>query len=141
MFTKDAMTAPTVTVPIEDGFYPVKAGYAWAGGVVNYTCARIAGNAFLTLRNEFWDDPQGYRSGYASPYYEGAFGMTWWLDKLIVLRPEVRFEHAMKHDGLASTSSAINPTGGAMPARVNGPYDNGFKQSQLTFACDLTFHF
>ena len=72
MFTHHAVTAPTASVPIEDGFYPTKPGYVWAGGLVNYTCARIAKNAFLTLRNEFWDDPQGYRSGYDSTYYEGS---------------------------------------------------------------------
>jgi len=139
MYTKHAVTAPSPSVPIEDGFYPTSPGYTWAGGVVNYTMERIAPNAFLSLRNEWWDDPHGYRSGYSSTYYEGSFGMTWWPNKLLVLRPEVRFEHSFKNHGLESSSGAFNTSGA--PEIANGAYDNGTRHSQLTFACDATFHF
>jgi hypothetical protein len=139
MWTKGCSTGPTASVPIEDGFYPTKNGTARAGGVVNYTCCRLAGNTFFTIRNEYWDDPRGYRSSYGSDYYEGALGFTWWPTKLIVVRPEVRFEHAFKHNGLASSSANFNSTGA--PEVVAGPYDNGTKQSQLTFAVDITYHF
>ena len=139
MYTNGCTTEPTKSVPFVDGFYPTKPGYAWAGGLVNYTCCRIAPNAFLTFRNEYWDDPTGYRSGYSSAYYEGSVGATWWPDKLTCVRPEIRFDHCFASHGLESASGADNTSG--VPMRMNGAYDNGTKQSQLTFAVDVTFHF
>jgi hypothetical protein len=139
MYQKGSSTEPTPEVPFVDGFYPVKPGYVWAGGLVNYTCARIGPNSFITFRNEWWDDPDGFRSGYASPYYEGSVGLTWWMNKLMVFRPEIRFEHCFKENSLESASGADNTTGA--PTTMAGAYDNGLKQSQLTFMCDLTYHF
>jgi Putative beta-barrel porin-2, OmpL-like. bbp2 len=89
------------------------------GGIVNYTMHRISKNAFLTLRNEFYDDSGGARTGFATCYYEGTFGMTWWPNKLICVRPEVRFDHSF-----AASS-----------------YNNGTRHSQGTLACDVTYHF
>jgi len=139
MYQKGSSIVPTAEVPYVDGFFPVKPGFVWAGGLVNYTCARIAPNAFLTFRNEWWDDPDGFRSGYASPYYEGSVGITWWMNKLMVFRPEIRFEHCFKANSLESASGADNSTG--LPETLPGAYDNGLKQSQLTFLCDITYHF
>jgi len=139
MYQKGSSTEPTSEVPIVDGFFPVKPGYVWAGGIVNYTCFRTSGNSFLTIRNEYWDDPDGWRSGYASPYYEGSVGMTVWLNKLIYIRPEVRYEHSFKANSLESASGADNPDG--VPITLAGAYDNGIKQSQVTLACDITYHF
>jgi hypothetical protein len=139
MFTRNCLTAPNSYVPFVDGFYPTKTGYVWVGGLLNYTCCRIAPNAFLTFRNEWWDDPDGYRSGYSSSYYEGSVGINWSPSKLIVIRPEVRFDHAFKHNALASSSAAFNTTGA--PATFAGAYDNGTRQNQATFGIDLTYHF
>jgi hypothetical protein len=139
MYTFDATTEPTKKVPVEDGFYPTKAGTVWTGGILNYTMYRFAPNAFLTIRNEYWDDPDGYRSSYASDYYEGSIGMQYWPNKLIMLRPEIRLEHALKHDGLVSASApyAAQFANGTS----SGPYDGGTKQTQVTLAMDITYHF
>jgi len=139
MWTHGCSTAPTRSVPIEDGFYPTHAGTAWAGGIVNYTMRRVAPNVFLTIRNEIWDDPSGYRSGYSSCYDEHAVGFQWWPNKLLMVRPEIRFDHCWRDDGLASTTAAFNTTGA--PARFKGAYDNGARDSQLTAAVDVTWHF
>jgi hypothetical protein len=139
MWTRDCTTGPTAKVPIEDGFYPVKDGRAYAAGLVNYTMRRMAPNAFLTFRNEYWADPDGYRSGYASSYYEGSIGMQWWPNKLLMLRPEVRYEHCFQVNGLESASGGDNTTGA--PLVTHGAYDNGLKTSQVTVALDLTYHF
>jgi len=139
MWTRDCTTAPTAAVPYQDAFYPTKPGTARAGGILNYTCCRIANNAFLTLRNEYWDDPDGYRSGYSSDYYEGSFGMTWWPSKLMCIRPEIRFEHCFKAHGLESATGPDNTTG--VPTPMYGAYDNGTRLSQVTFAIDITYHF
>jgi len=139
MFTNGCTTGPTAKVPIEDGFYPVKAGRAFGTGLVNYTMYRFACNAYFTVRNEGWDDPHGYRSGYGSWYSEHAIGITWFPDKLIMIRPEIRFDHAYTRNGLASSSAEYNTTGA--PEHVVGPFDSGTRQSQLTFACDVTIRF
>jgi hypothetical protein len=140
MYTKGATLTPSANVPFEDGFFPTKPGYIWAGGLVNYTMMRVAPNSFLTVRNEFWDDPQGYRSSYASTYYEGSFGCQWWPNKLMMVRPEIRFEHAFKSNQLGSGSANDNP-GTGLPFKEYGPFDNGVRLSQLTLACDVTYHF
>jgi hypothetical protein len=139
MWTHGCSTVPTKSVPIEDGFYPVKPGYAYTAGLVNYTMRRVAPNVFITFRNEIWDDPSGYRSGYSSCYTEHSIGFQWWPNKLIMVRPEIRFEHCWTDDGLASSSAAFNSTGA--PARFKGAYDNGTRDSQLTAAVDVTWHF
>jgi hypothetical protein len=132
-------TAPTPDVPYQDGFFPVHSGTIAEGGLVNYTMYRFAPNAFFTVRNEFWNDGGGARSGYASSYDENSVGVTYWPNKLIMLRPEIRFEHAFTHNGLESGEE--NPNGSGLPFHVPGPYDNGTKQSQITFAMDITYHF
>ena len=139
MYQKGSSTGPTSYVPFVDGFFPVKDGYVWAGGLLNYTCFRIGPNAFFTVRNEWWDDPSGFRSGYASPYYEGTLSITWWLNKLVVFRPEIRFDHSFKANSLESASGPDNSSGAV--ETLAGAYDNGTKNSQLTFSCDVTIHF
>jgi hypothetical protein len=141
MFTDHAVTAPTTRVPFVDAFYPTKPGYVWAGGILNYTMCRIAPNAFLTFRNEFWDDPDAYRSGYTSAYYEGAIGLNWWPTKLICLRPEIRFDHSFRANGMESSSGAFNTTGAPLQINNGGAYDNGTRANQLMFAVDVTYHF
>ena len=140
MFTKDCVTAPTKDIPIQDGFFPTKGGYVWTGGVVNYTCYRIAPGAFATLRNELWDDPYGYRSSYGSAYYEAAVGVNWWPSKLICLRPEIRYDHCFTQNGLASSTANFNTTG-AVGTHAFGAYDNGTRVNQFVAAIDLTYHF
>ena len=139
MYMDHCTTAPTRDVPYQDGFYPVHSGFVAEGGVLNYTMYRFAPNAFLTIRNEWWDDGGGARSGYASAYDENSIGIQYWPNKLIMLRPEIRFERALTHNGLESGEE--NPNGSGKPFTVHGPYDGFTKQSQITFACDITYHF
>src|SRR5262249_49873758 len=86
MYMFDAKTHPTAAVPFQSGSCPVKPGYAPERGILNYTMFRIAPSAFLTLRNEFYNDIVGSRTGHATKYSEHSFGLTWWPDKIITLR-------------------------------------------------------
>ena len=70
MYMNDAKTHPTAAVPFQSGSFPVKAGYASEWGIVNYTMFRIAPTAFFTVRNEFYDDKVGSRTGHATSYSE-----------------------------------------------------------------------
>jgi hypothetical protein len=139
MWMTHCTTAPTADVPLQDGFYPVHAGTIAEGGLVNYTMYRFAPNAFFTVRNEFWNDGGGARSGYASSYDENSIGIQYWPNKLIMIRPEIRYERALTHNGLETGEN--NPNGSGVPFHVPGPYDNGTKQGQITFMADITYHF
>ena len=120
MYMRDVTTGPTASVPYQNGFFPVNAGYAPEFATLNYTMFRLGAGTFLTFRNEFFNDIDGSRTGYIAKYYETSVGITWWPDKLVTVRPEIRYEHAY---------------GGATP------YDNGTRNSQLTLQCDVIIHF
>jgi hypothetical protein len=97
----------------------VRSGYAPEWAVVNYTMFRIARAAFFTVRNEYFNDKVGARTGFATPYSEHAIGLTLWPDKLITIRPELRFDHSYD-----------------VPA-----YNNGRDKNQFAFITDVISHF
>jgi hypothetical protein len=119
MFEYDAIDHPTKEVPFQSGSFPVHNGYAPEWAVVNYTMFRISRDAFFTVRNEYFNDKVGARTGFQTQYSEHSIGITWWPDKLITIRPELRFDHSYD-----------------VPA-----YNNGTRKSQLAFVTDVIFHF
>ncbi|HXM74195.1 MAG TPA: outer membrane beta-barrel protein, partial [Chthoniobacterales bacterium] len=119
MYMNDATTHPTKEVPFQNGFFPVRAGYAPEWAIVNYTMFRLSPGAFFTVRNEYFKDKVGSRTGFATQYTEHSIGVTYWPDKLITIRPELRFDHSYD-----------------VPA-----YNNGRDKSQLAFVTDVIFHF
>ena len=119
MWEYNAIDHPTAEVPFRSGSFPVKNGYAPEWAVVNYTMFRLAGNTFLTVRNEYFNDKVGSRTGFATDYSEHAIGITWWPNKLITIRPELRYDHSYDE-------------------RV---YNNGTRHNQLAFTTDVIFHY
>lgn len=119
MYMEDAIDHPTKEVPFQGGSFPVRSGYASEWAVLNYTMFRLAGNTFLTVRNEYFNDRVGSRTGFATPYTEHSLGVTWWPDKLITIRPELRYDHS--YDVAA--------------------YNNGRDKDQFVFTTDVIFHF
>jgi hypothetical protein len=119
MFMEDAIDHPTKEVPFQSGSFPVHNGYAPEWAVLNYTMFRLSGDAFFTVRNEYMNDKVGSRTGFATQYSEHAIGITWWPDKLITIRPELRYDHSYD-----------------VPA-----YNNGTRKNQLAFTTDMIFHF
>jgi putative OmpL-like beta-barrel porin-2 len=119
MYMNDATTHPIKDVPFQSGSFPVKPGYAPEWGIVNYTMFRIAPSAFLTLRNEFYNDIVGSRTGHATKYSEHSAGVTWWPDKIVTLRPELRFDHSY------DTAS----------------FDNGTRRNQFVASMDFIIHY
>jgi hypothetical protein len=119
MYMNDAKTHPTKDVPFQSGSFPVKPGYAPEWGIVNYTMFRIAPAAFFTVRNEFYNDIVGSRTGHATSYSEHSVGVTWWPDKIITLRPELRFDHS--YDTAA--------------------FENGTRRNQFVASMDFIVHY
>ena len=89
----------------------------WA--VVNYLERQFSKHDYMSIRNEYFDDIVGQRTGVKNRYSEHLIGWGHWIGTTILLRPEVRFEHAYDRP----------------------IYDDGGKQSQLTLAGDVIFFF
>jgi Putative beta-barrel porin-2, OmpL-like. bbp2 len=119
MYMNDAKSHPTEEVPFQGGSFPVRDGYAPEWAVLNYTMFRISPSAFFTVRNEYMNDKVGSRTGFATQYSEHSIGITWWPDKLITIRPELRFDHS--YDTRA--------------------YNLGRDHNQFAFITDVIYHF
>jgi len=115
--------SPQALAATQSGFVPSgafpTASYASEWAVLNYLNYRLAGNTYASFRNEYFDDKDGQRSGFATPYIENTVGLTWWPNSLLTVRPELRYEHALNA----------------------APYDNGTKSHQRTLAMDVIVHF
>jgi len=95
------------------------AGNAGAFGIVNYVNVQLNPTNMLSIRNEWYDDMKGQRTGFATHYSSHTIGMTRWLTPDIEFRPELRYEHSW--DVAA--------------------YDGGRKNHQAVALADLIFHF
>jgi hypothetical protein len=89
----------------------------WA--IVNYLVYQISPHDYITIRNEYFDDIKGQRTGFKTKYTEHLIGWGHWVGSTILVRPELRFERS--YDVAA--------------------YDDGTKKNQLTFACDMILFF
>lgn len=74
---------------------------------------------FFTVHNEYMNDKIGSRTVSRRSIPNHAIGITWWPDKLITIRPELRFDHS--YDTRA--------------------YNLGRDYNQLAFIIDFIFHF
>jgi len=90
-----------------------------AYGIVNYTNWQFRPNAFLSFRNEFYDDFKGQRTGFRTDYSEQTVGVSWWIGNVIEIRPEARFDYSYE-----------------TPA-----FDGGRKWGQFTFDTDAIFFY
>ena len=95
--------------------------------VVNYVERQFGKRDYLTIRNEFFDDMQGQRTGTKTRYSEHLLGWGHWIGTTILLRPELRLEHS--YDRPAYDSPCL-PCGAP-----------GTKKTQLTLASDAIFFF
>jgi len=99
---------------------PIK-GTEYAQGLVNYFQILTSPRDYFSIRNDFLNDPQGGRTGYATLYSSHTIGFVHYFTDLIRIRPEIRYETAWA-DGIT-------------------PYDNGTKKDQWTAAMDLIVRF
>jgi hypothetical protein len=119
MYMNDAKSASTADVPFQGGSFPVRDGYASEWVVLNYTMFRMTPTTFLTVRNEYMNDRVGSRTGFATQYSEHSIGITWWPNRIITIRPELRFDHSYD-----------------VPA-----FNNGTRENQFVFSTDFIIHF
>ncbi len=93
--------------------------YAPEWAITNYFERQFSKHDYVTIRNEFFDDIVGQRTGFKTRYSEHLLGWGHWIGTTILLRPELRFDHAYD-----------------IPV-----YNNGTKKSQLMLAGDVIFFF
>ncbi len=93
--------------------------YAPEWAIVNYLERQIGPHNYISIRNEYFDDIKGQRTGTKSRYTEHLLGWGHWVGTTILFRPEARFERSFDR-----------------PA-----YQNGTKKNQLTGAGDIIFFF
>lgn len=92
-FTERLHTATEVAYIWQTG--AAGGNFAASKAVVNITSLKVSDVGRVTLRNEVFDDSQGgRRTGYASRYSTHTLGYAHYLGANLVLRPEVRVEHA-----------------------------------------------
>ncbi len=94
-------------------------GEAPAWGIVNYLNFELDADDMISIRNEFYDDVVGQRTGYATRYSSHTIGLTHWVSPDLEVRPEFRYERSYD-----------------VPA-----YDNGRRWSQMTALMDVILHF
>jgi hypothetical protein len=94
-------------------------GYTFTFGVVNYTEIILSHRDYITVRNEWWKDEDGERSGFAGVYTSNAIGLSHNFNDYLQIRPEIGFYRNWNQ-----------------PA-----FNNGTRQNQFMCAFDFTWRF
>jgi hypothetical protein len=66
-------------------------GRSLAYGVVNYTMFAVAKRDYITVRNEWWKDERGMRSGFAGNYTSHTLGLSHQINDILMIRPEMGY--------------------------------------------------
>jgi hypothetical protein len=66
-------------------------GTSFTYGVLNYTMLGISKKDYLTLRNEYWRDERGMRSGFPGTYTSHTIGWSHYFNAALLFRPEVGY--------------------------------------------------
>ena len=66
-------------------------GQSLAYGFVNYTMFQVSNRDYITVRNEWWRDERGMRTGFAGHYYSGTLGLSHQFNDVVMIRPEVGY--------------------------------------------------
>lgn len=98
---------------------------ASATGVVAYINYSLDPLDNVSLRPEYYHDPQGQRTGTAADYYELTLGWQHWLSPQVELRPEIGYWAADRDAFNGSPSRGIAPD----------------KNHTILFAGDIIAHF
>ncbi len=89
----------------------------WA--TVHYISRQVGKKDALIVRNEFFDDIRGQRTGFKTRYTTHTISWNHWVGTTLVFRPELRYDIA--YDAPA--------------------YDSGLKRHQLMFAADMIWFY
>jgi Putative beta-barrel porin-2, OmpL-like. bbp2 len=125
MWQRDAVVGGTPSIgPVEPfggggGIGANIPGTTLTYGVLNYTLIAFSKRDFITIRNEWWKDEDGERSGFPSTYTSDAIGLSHNFTPDLQIRPEIGYYRSW-----------------TTPA-----FDNGTKRNQFMAGFDVTLRF
>ncbi len=125
MWQRDAVVGGTPSIgPLEPfggggGLGKYIPGTTYSYGVLNFTMFQLSKQDFFTIRNEWWRDTDGERSGFATTYTSNAIGLSHNFTPNIQIRPEIGYYRSWN-----------------VPA-----FDLGTRKNEFMLACDFTVHF
>jgi hypothetical protein len=70
---------------------PTLPGMSTTYGILNYTMFQISPRDYITVRNEWWRDERGMRSGFAGDYTSHALGLSHQFNDVLMIRPEIGY--------------------------------------------------
>jgi hypothetical protein len=94
-------------------------GTARSYGVLNYTLVQISKYDFIAIRNEWYRDEQGERTGFPTSYTDNTIGVTHNFNRYFQMRPEIGYFRSWN-----------------VPA-----FDLGTKKNMVQAGIDMTLHF
>jgi hypothetical protein len=94
-------------------------GLSLAYGVVNYTMFQTSSRDYLTVRNEWWRDERGMRTGFPGHYTSHTVGWSHQFNDVLMIRPEM----------------------GYYKNHSNGAFDLGAKTEMFMIGFDTTLRF
>jgi len=94
-------------------------GLSQAYGVLNYTMFAFTKKDYITVRNEWWKDDRGMRSGFAGNYTSHTIGLSHTFNNVLQIRPEIGYYRNWD----------------------NPAFDLGTKKGLLLYGFDMTLRF
>src|SRR5208283_1241264 len=73
------------------GIGPTIPGISYTYGVLNYTEYGLTKKSYLCLRNEWWKDDAGMRSGVPGVYTSHTIGISHYFNSDLIVRPEIGY--------------------------------------------------
>jgi Putative beta-barrel porin-2, OmpL-like. bbp2 len=125
MWQRDAELGGTPSLgPVEPyggggGNNPTLPGWSYAYGVLNYTMVALSKQDYVTVRNEWWKDERGMRTGFAGNYTSNAIGLSHNFNEVLQIRPEIGYYRNWNNDA----------------------FDLGTKHGLVLYGFDMTLRF
>jgi hypothetical protein len=125
MWQRDAVVGGTPSIgPVHSfggggGIGKYIPGMSLTYGILNYTMFQVSKKDYFTVRNEWWRDQEGERSGFRSNYSSHTIGLSHQFTDRMMIRPEIGYYYA--YDAKA--------------------FDLGTKRSELIYGFDFTVRF
>ena len=66
-------------------------GVSYTYGLLNYTELVLSKKDYITVRNEWWRDERGMRSGFPGTYTSHTIGISHNFNELFQVRPEIGY--------------------------------------------------
>ncbi len=125
MWQRDAVVGGTTSIgPVRwfgggGGIGKPIPGTSWTYGILNYTMFQVSPKDYFTVRNEWWRDEEGERSGFPSTYTSHTIGLSHQFNPVLIIRPEIGYYRSYN-----------------VPA-----FDNGTRKDMVLGGLDMIFRF